>query len=306
MRFAATLIAVAAVSSAAHAQISTPKGSVCVTVDEKTDTLSPQERAAAKALAETSFQNLGVSTTAAPCPALYTISNIRLGEAVVANIVGPLGARKGKAASLSELDAIYDQMIRGLVKGDSEAVNRTNVTTAQERPKRVRADSLWHFNIGSGYVLGSDVSEVPLALGFGYRYELDQIAIDATARLFIAAGNDEGSDNSVNGGFRLMGLYHLDGTASTSPYLGGGLGWGGTAASFDDTFFSGGGLEGHLAAGYSFLRESTIRMYIQFDAVLPFYSLEDDLSDLDGSADKEDDRYAPIFGLSVGIGWNRN
>lgn len=305
MRIAATLAASAALASAAQAQVTTVPAAVCVAVDEKTDTLEAPERAAAKALAETSFQNLGVSTTTAPCPGQYTISNIKLGEAIVANIVGPGGARKGKAASLSELDAVYDQMIRSLVKGEGDAVNRNNVTSAQERPRRVRADSLWHVNIGTGYVLGSDVSEVPLGLGFGYRYELDQLGIDATARLFVSGADSESNDGAVNGGFRLMALYHFDGVSSSSPYVGGGLGWGGTAASFDDTFFSGGGLEGHFAAGYSLLRESTIRMYLQFDAVIPFYDLEHDFSEFDGSTEKQDSRYAPIFGLSLGVGWGR-
>lgn len=315
MRVAPAIIAAAGLStvalSTAQAQITSGAGSVCVTVDEKTDTLAPGERAAAKALAETSFQSAGVSTTAAPCAVQYTISNIRLGEAVVVTMAGPGGVRKGKAATLSELDAVYDQMVRSLVKGEDEAVSRTNVTAAQAQPKRVRADSLWHINIGTGYVTGSDVSEVPLGLGFGYRYELDKLGIDATARLFISAGNDgdgegNGEDGAVNGGFRLMALYHFDGLSSSSPYVGGGLGWGGTAAVFDDDLFSGGGLEGHLAAGYSLLRESSIRMYLQFDAVMPFYNLEHDLSELSANGVKQDDRYAPIFGISLGVGWSRD
>lgn len=303
MRFSNTLAATALAATtvtllagAAHAQ-------VCVTVDSQSDTLTEGDRKATRMLAESAFQGLGVTTVPSPCSAQYTISNVQLGEAVVARISGPKGTAKGKAASISELDAVYDQMVRTLVKGEGGAVTRDNVTAAQARPKRVRADSVWNVNIGTGYLSGADLDSVPVLVGFGYRYELDHFGIEAGARFLIASGNSDDKDGGGTFGVRLMGLYHFDAVSSASPYLGAGLGFGGTAAEFDNNTYNGGGLEGHVAVGYSFLRESTIRMYVQFDATLPIYDLEEsNFIDNEGL----DPRYVPFFGLSLGVGWNND
>lgn len=291
-----------AATALAFAFVSAAQAQVCITVDAASDTLNEGDRKATKMLAESAFENLGVTTVPSPCSAQYTISNVQLGEAVVARITGPKGTAKGKAASISELDAVYDQLVRTLVNGGEASTTRANVTTAQERPKRVRADSMWSVNVGTGYLLNADLDSVPVLFGFGYRYELDQFGIEAGARFLIATGNSDGKDGGGTYGLRLLGLYHFDAVASASPYLGVGLGFGGTAGEFDNNAYSGGGLETHVALGYSFLRESTIRMYVQFDATLPIYQVEEsNFIDEEGL----DPRYVPFFGLSLGVGWGR-
>jgi hypothetical protein len=192
--------------------------------------------------------------------------------------------------------------VRWLVKGEAASTTRTNVTAAQARPKRVRADSMWNINIGSGYLLGADLDSVPVLFGFGYRYELDQFGIEVGARFLVATGNSDDKDGGATYGIRLMGLYHFDPVASASPYLGLGLGFGGTAGEIDNEAYTGGGLETHASVGYSFLRESTIRMYVQFDATLPIYQLEETTLIEDNGLDP---RYVPYFGLSLGLGWGR-
>ncbi len=46
-------------------------------------------------------------------------------------------------------------------------------------------------------------------------------------------------------------------------------------------------------------RASTIRLFVEFGATLPLYDLE---QTIDG---KTDTLYAPVFGLNIGVGWNR-
>jgi hypothetical protein len=288
------LLALLALVGAAHAQ-------VCVTVNTDKDTLTPGDQKAAKLLVESAFQSLGVTTVPPPCSKLYTVANVRLGDAIVARIQGPDQAAQAKAASIGELDAVYDQLVRRLMGADS-VTTRQNVTLSQSAPRRERADSIWAINIGSGYLSGADLDAVPVLLGFGYRYELDHVGIEAGGRLFLATGNSDDKDGGGGAGVRVMALYHFDSVASSSAYLGGGLGFGFMGAEFDGDTFSGGGLEGHVAVGYSFLRASTIRMYLQFDAMLPIYEMEEtNFIDSEGL----DPRYVPIFGFSLGVGWNR-
>lgn len=288
------LIAVFALIGAAHAQ-------VCVALDTNKDTLSKRDQASAKMLVESAFESQGVTIVPPPCSALYTVSNVRLGEAVIARIQGPDRAVKAKAASIGELDAVYDQLVRQLM-GKGSKTTRHNVTTAQARPRREKADSIWMLNIGTGYLGGADLDSIPVLLGAGYRYELDHFGIEAGTRLFLATGNSDDHDGGGGFGVRVMALYHFNGTAAASPYVGGGLGFGITGAQFDDESYTGSGLEGHIAVGYSFLRASTIRMFVQLDAALPFYELEETTLLEDAGLEP---RYVPIIGLSLGVGWNR-
>ena len=107
-----------------------------------------------------------------------------------------------------------------------------------------------------------------------------------------------------------MGHYFFNGVADASPYLGMGMGYGFMAmnkssedAAFveDGLTYGGAGLHGKVSLGFEAMRSSTIRLFMQLDATLPFYDLEHDCPDcvapdsmLDGPVEKEA-LYAPIF-----------
>jgi hypothetical protein len=181
------------------------------------------------------------------------------------------------------------------------------VTSNQQAPNRVEADSLWYARLGYAGVPNPAANSGP-AIGFGYRYELDSLAIDLSFINLMIANNSDNSSGSagITGSWiKLMALYFNNPTANGSSYVGGGVSWGGAAVAKDDggtiTTYSGSGLQAELSAGYEFLRASTIRMFAQLDATLPIYTVSytDYVTGLTTKA------YAPQFGLSVGLGWGR-
>lgn len=289
------------VAQAAHAD-------VCVSIAEDRDTLDDVDRKGVIMLAESSFETLGEKVVPAPCPNEYKLANIRLGESVTAVISGPKGSERGQALTVADLGNVYDQLIRALITGKpvSESVTRENVTEKQANPNRVKADSLWVFRIGTGYVTGTDLGEVPITIGGGYRYELDDFAVEAGFDSTISVGSESGENDGAHFGGFVGGLYFLDGQANMSPYVGAALGLGGTVVSDLDYTYSGGGLEGRLTAGYAFFRASTIRMIIEFDATLPFYDLERDgpFKEIEGAPVGDSSKYAPVFGLTLGVGYD--
>ena len=100
---------------------------------------------------------------------------------------------------------------------------------------------------------------------------------------------------------KLMALYYFDPMGNGSFYLGGGAAWGATATMTAGETLSGSGLQGEVAAGFEFLRASTIRMFAEANATLPFYSVSPGYGSL--STQRE---WAPSFMASVGVGFGRS
>ncbi len=280
---------------------------VCVSIAEDRDTLNETDRAGVLLLARSSFEEAGEKVVDAPCAAEYKLANARLGESVTATISGPKGSRRGQSRTIEDLGNVYDQMIRSLVTGKAveDSVTRSNATEAQANPHRIKADSLWLARIGTGFVGGSDPSKVPIGLGVGYRYELDRFAVETGMDLTVSPSDKSADTSGFHFGFFVGGLYFFDPQESSSPYVGLALGYGGAGLTNNDETHSGAGLEGRVSAGYALLRSSTIRIVVELEATLPFYSLErDDFLSDDGSDSKDNaTKYAPIFGLSLGVGY---
>jgi hypothetical protein len=186
-------------------------------------------------------------------------------------------------------------------------------------PNRIEADSLWYVRLGYGATFGGDTRNGP-ALGFGYRYELDSLAIDLSFLNFMIDAGKKDSGNSASAGvtatwIRLQALYFLNPLANGSTYLGAGLGWGAAAAvkatastgsnGTSESAYSGSGLEGQLTAGYEFLRASTIRIFAQADLTLPFYKATSATYNSSSSDYATRSIYLPTVTLSLGIGWGK-
>lgn len=291
---------------------------VCVTVDTSRDTLSEQDRNATRFFLAQTLQQQGVQVVQQDCAGTYVVYHVRLGYSITIFMQGPEGYRQATARTLEEVPAVYSQMVHSLLSGQpmntgNDTVDRTNATSAQQAPNRVEADSLWYARLGYGGVLGPNFTSGP-AFGFGYRYELDSLGIDMSFLNFTMGGNNSGSSGSagVTGSWiKLMGLYFLNPTANRSSYLGLGVGWGATAVARASqtvngittaSAYTGSGLQGELTAGYEFLRASTIRMFVQADATLPFYRVWG--SDL--STSNLQSSYAPSVVVAFGIGWGRS
>jgi len=302
---------------------------VCVRIDQSQDTLTQNDRTAAVLLLNRQFAAAGQQVVA-DCPTPYLLAHIKLGNSITVILSGPLGEREGTALGLDDLSPLYNQMVRSLLTGRPmtglAVVDRTNVTAAQATAQRVYSDSFSYARLGYAGIFGDQIYRTP-SFGFGYRAELDKVAIDVSFLNLQVGQSDYYSSSASAGGaslVKLSGLYLFNRTANATPYLGGGLSWGRTyindvqqaeftpvgagpaSVYYYNTGGHGSGLQGELTAGYEFGRATTIRMFVQADAILPFYSITSQTISSRGVVSSETSRYAPSLVMSVGLGWQRN
>ncbi len=309
------LLALMTVAAPVHAQ--SADTDVCVTIDEVRDTLSSQDRTAARLLMERQFELAGRRVVSVACAVPYTLSHIRLGDTIVVTLMGTNGQLEGTARGLDDLPALYNQMVRSMVTGRPmtgfNVVDRTNVTASQASQQRVQSDRFAYARLGYGGVFGDRTYGTP-AMGFGYRVEVDAFAVDVSF-LNIQVPADESSSAAMAGSLlKLAGLYFLKPEANASAYIGGGLSWGGSsfggsyAPGVNKSSWNGSGLQGELTVGYEIPRASTLRMFVQADTILPFYTVTSETFFYGKAARAPitERRYAPSVVVSLGVGWQRN
>jgi hypothetical protein len=305
------------------------RAQVCIRIDESQDTLAQGDRTAAVLLLGRQFVLEGQQVVP-DCLAPYLLAHIKLGNSITVTLAGPLGERQGAALGLEDLPALYNQMVRSLLTGRPMTgvgvVDRTNVTAAQATAERVHSDSFSYARLGYAGIFGDRIYRTP-SFGFGYRAELDRVALDVS---FLNLQIDQSDPFGSSGGagaaslVRLSGLIMLNRRANSTPYVGGGLSWGRTyinsaqpsnltraaagpnAVYLYDTGSRGSGLQGELTAGYEFGRATTIRMFVQADAILPFYAVTSQTISPRVGVTSTTRRYAPSLVFSVGLGWQRN
>jgi len=291
----------------------------CVEIDAERDTLSEQDRAAARSLFLQALETNGqkVSPRNGQCTALYRVQNVRLGNSVTATVAGPQGVRSVTLRTIEDLPNAYDQMVRSLLSGSAistsgSALTRDNVTANQAAPRRAEADSLWYARLGYGMTKGGGSSAAGPAFGFGYRYELDALGIDLSFFNLAISESEQtdaygDSETNVSGSWvRLLAYYFAGASASSSVYAGAGLSWGGAAVTDGPVVYSGSGIQGELSLGFEVLRASTIRLFVQADATLPFWKATPDLDPYLTTGSPSDNRYTPTFVVSLGGGFGRN
>jgi hypothetical protein len=306
---------------------------VCVEIDTSKDTLSDGDRNGTRALLAQTLQQEGIEVTQQDCQGTYTVSHVKLGNSVTVFLQGPqgrpqpgavfkIGYRQATARSLEDVPPVYSQMVRSLISGQpmstsNDTVDRNNATAQQQAPNRVEADSLWYARLGYGGVVGPTFTHGP-AFGFGYRYELDSLGIDFSFLNFVVgdnSNNNGGGSVGVTGSWlKLMCLYFLNPTANRTTYLGGGVGWGGTAvasgtssnANSSVSVYTGSGLHLEASVGYELLRASTIRIFVQGDVTLPIYKVHSTTDDFTTGTFTTATSYAPSFVVALGIGWGRS
>lgn len=278
---------------------------VCIAIDDAHDTLAPADRTSARLLIARQFEVEGWRVVPDGCSNGYLVSHVRLGYTISVVLTGPAGRREGTAHGLDDLIPLYSQMVRSIVTGrpmeGMNVVDRTNVTAAQAQPPhRVSSDSFGYARLGAG--------NQGAGMGFGHRTELDSVAIDVsflnfTQQIGNSSSNSYGYSNSGRGSatfswIKLEGLHFMSTKANKSLYFGGGASWGGGYVSDSNNWrtWSGSGLQGEVTVGYEFGRASTMRVFVQGDATLPFYRMV-----MAGAPS----RYTPTYGISVGFGWQR-
>lgn len=309
-----TAVIVLAASASARAD-------VCIAIDEAHDTLSPTDRTAALLLIGNAFEREGTHVVDGACEERYMLSHIRLGDTILTTIDGPLGRRQGTAIGLDDLPHLYSQMVRSLISGDPigswHVIDRGNVTVAQDRPPlRLQSDRFGYARLGYGGVFGDRTYGVP-SFGFGYRAEFDAIAVDISFLNYAISTSSGGYYDSYRSAtawslVKLEGLHFTNTTANASPYFGGGMSWGGTSASESGNYWDGNGLQGELTAGYELGRASSVKLFVQADAVLPLYRVSSTTygyqrspSGAYAATAVRSERYAPSLVISFGIGWQK-
>jgi hypothetical protein len=294
---------------------------VCVTIDETRDLFSPQERVAALQLLARQFELAGEHVVAAGCDTPYLVSHVHLGNMISITLSGPNGQRDALAVGYEDMPAVYSQMVRSLLTNrPMEArgvVDRTNVTVGQSERRRVYADSVAYARLGFGAIFGDRTYSGPSVAFIGYRKELDAFAIDVSFGNMLLKSSDRtygynpsGSSSTTGDWLKLEALHFMSPLSDRSFYAGGGLSWSTANINNANTTWSGSGLASVLTAGYELERASTLRMFMQIDAGLPFYKLRSETYAYSNAPPfvsylTTGHRYAPSLGVSIGLGWQR-
>jgi hypothetical protein len=182
-----------------------------------------------------------------------------------------------------------------------------------------RSRSFGYARLGYGAVFADGAHGAP-AFGFGYRGQLESVALDVSF-LNFTVGSDRPpatGDNVFAGSLlRLEVLRLLDPEADRSAYIGGGMSWGGVSAGRTQvagdrytTSWSGSGLQGEVTAGYELARNAPMRIFVQADIGLPLFmgtSSEYTLNNraLDFNTRTYEKQYMPSATVTFGIGWRR-
>jgi hypothetical protein len=305
------------------------RANVCINIDEPRDTFSASDRVASLILIAREFRHAGEQVGSDNCTSVYVLSHVKLGNVIIVTLSGPNGQREGRAQGMDDLPALYNQMVRSIITGRPmtgfNVVDRTNVTEAQTVQQRVPTDSFTYARLGYGATFGGKAQGAP-TMGFGYRAELDSFALDVSFLNYQIrssrpsfspiGGSYYGSNGGFSGSFmKLEGLYFLKPAANASTYFGGGLSWGGTSTSTSTansySSMHGSGLQGELTVGYELPRASTLRAFVQADAVLPFYRANGETVTFQSTTPYSTRtsggrQYTPSLSLSIGLGWQRH
>ncbi|HEY1557847.1 MAG TPA: hypothetical protein VGF94_23605 [Kofleriaceae bacterium] len=291
---------------------------VCVVLDESRDTLSPDDRRGALISFGQAMAKAGIQVSNQNCTETYTFYNVKLGDSITVYAIGPNNTtRQARASKLDELPLVYEQMTSSFATGTQMGtgggnVDRTNATNDQMAPRRVSADGLKYARIGYGAVTGKDTTG-GTAFGFGYRYELDQLAIDLSFLNLVWAEQNVmdpstgfvTSKGGLNGEWiRIAAVRYADTLADKSFYYGAGLGYGTTGIydSSNDANYEGSGLQVTALAGYEMLRSSTIRLFVEAHVTLPLYTASYEF----GATGDSTNRWAPVAALTVGAGLGKS
>jgi hypothetical protein len=292
---------------------------VCLTVDEARDNFSPTERAAALLLLQRQFEREGERVVQAGCTSAYRVSHVRFGTTISITLTGPQGQRDAVARGMDDVPAVYSQMVRSLLRNQPMdapgIIDRTNVSERQARAaNRVYSDSLLYARLGYGAAFGDRTYAGPSIGMLGYRREMDAVGIDvsffnlqfkSSSRSYSYYGPSGSSGNTGNWLKLELLRFHAP-QSNRSFYYGAGMSWSVVNLQNDERFWDGNGLQGELTAGYELGRASSIRVFVQADAGLPFYELRGSAySNYPPYTEDVTTRYVPSFTVSLGIGWQR-
>lgn len=183
----------------------------------------------------------------------------------------------------------------------AEEIDRHNVPDELANPKRVMADNLFYIKLGYGGVFG-DYKGYGSSMGFGYRHEMDEMAVDFGFLNYVMPESDD-DENVFNFNLiQIQGLRFFNPLDNSSFYAGGGLAYNIMGSTHDadyDEEDSGTYMVQGIAAvatiGIETMRTSTIRFFCQLEATLPFGKMKSD--------ERNDSYYGSSVSFTLGIGY---
>ena len=271
---------------------------VCVKINAEKDTLMPNEQNAAKFICEDEFKKEGAAVDG-KCEETYVLTHLLLGDSIVVVIEKAGVSQSVVVKGKDELKSAYNQLARYFIAGiDPNYRNTTTenvVSTQAENRTKLKSELNFIAMLGYGVQPTKDIGG-GLNWTLGLRYDLRFMFLDFEfgSGLWNAHGPDYYEFNLVG----IRGAYYFDETAARSLYIGAGL-----RAGFyflecedgydDDVEFSG---SGTVSIGYEWLRNTSKRFMVQFDAKFPFHAMryEDDSG--------WGNMYFPTLSINVGVG----
>jgi hypothetical protein len=280
---------------------------ICVQIDEQRDGLGADERQSARTLFETALEQEHAAVAREGCGETWTLYHVRLGDSITVVVQSPEGSRTLRVNRIEDLPGVYSQISRSLltntaITNDSAAVDRRNVTSAQQAPERVRADAIWYAKLGYGVTPAAGAHAGP-AFGFGRRWELDRFGIDLGFFNFLLYQGGSGIHGTSVDWVELGADYYFDPYANSTFFIGAGLSLGSHTVPQATGNYEGGGMQAKATLGYEMFRASTIRFLLQAESTLPFYRLQRTETDPVTFDELHQHTYAPNFTLLLGIGW---
>ena len=253
---------------------------VCVKINVDRDTLSADDRRAARITLENTLENHGIMPIGEPCESTYVLSHTKLGEEVTVRMSVGSELRTLRARGIEDLPSAYDQMVASIKNGTplADNIGRRNVLNKQTNRNKQELESVLY--LGLGGVFSELNEEAAPMMRMGYRFETDSAGFGIVGSLtpFPTTGGG-------GAGLDFEGLYFFDGEAASSLYVGGALGYQGYSygePSFDDLDstvnqgdgnWSGAGFAVRPIVGWEFFRATSGRLFVQAEANLPTYHM---------------------------------
>ncbi len=241
---------------------------ICVETDENRDNLEAAERSAVRVLVEGILREQGHDVVAAPCAEKYVISSVRLGNSITATAFGAGQTRSRKVRNLEALPGAYGEMLNTLHWGEGGGDAQSESWEVEESDETASTRTIRHsliFARGSvGIVRGEIGSVAGLGYGFGWRYRFDSGGIELSVVNLLSNKDGNGQFSLV----RVSGLHYFSPYEIGSGYMNAGLSYGASGIGS----LQGKGIQVEIGLGYEFARASSIRGFIDINAVLPLYT----------------------------------
>lgn len=239
--------------------------------DVKTSEANPELTQSIKALVVASVVNAGGQVAEVEAGSDFSLRTdlVKLGQAYVLTVtklkrgISPYTSRQ-KASSVEELDEAADRAVRAAILS-TPTKKDLRVGEIKEREedqlrRRIKSRSATYFGFGPAGFSNMGISQLSYDLAAGHLWE-----VTPNAAIKFLVNGVTSADMKTYFLMAQLGLHYYLTDADTAPYIGGGLGFGGSGSATSSATTIG-AFAGNVGIGYQFFRTSTT----QFDIFLGY------------------------------------